>query len=361
VHELSIDWERRLDNAFPTLAEELGRSGYATVGIVANTRYAGAHTGLARGFDRYEDYRLSAQQILRMTRLCRQAVKVWSDLRGAPVGDDPDRIAAAHVNARFLRWLDRRSDRSYFAFLNYYDAHAPYLPPEPFWSQFLDDVPRRSMPIDGRSMSPPAVALRRSAYDGAIAHLDHELGALFDALIKRGALDNTLIIITADHGEEFAEHGLMGHGHSLYTQSVRVPLVLVWPGRLPSRMRVAEPISLAQIPGTIADLVGSRNPFPGPSLARHWQDGPATEPTASTSALTYARNLPKNYPVSHGSLASARLGQYRYIRTGRDTIGELYDHGADSMETRNLAREPSLGRVLRQLRDTVGGVMPRRR
>lgn len=361
AHELSIDWEQRLDDSFPTLAEALRRRGYATVGIVGNTRYAGAHTGLARGFARYEDYRLSARHILQMTRLSREALKLWSVLRGQPISEESERVAAPDVNARFLRWLDRRHNAPYFAFLNYYDAHAPYLPPEPFWNRFLGDVPQSSMSVEPGRASAASIALRRSAYDGAIAYLDHEIGALFDALITRGALDNTMVIITADHGEEFSEHGMTGHGHSLYAPSVRVPLIFVWPGRLPSALRIGEPISLSQVPATIMDLVGGPGTFPGPSMSYLWKGGAPPEPTASTSALTYARNLPVNYPVSRGSLASARLGRYRYIRTGSDSIGELYDHAVDPMETRNLVAEPLLAPILRQLRDTVGRVMPAHR
>ncbi len=362
VHELSIDWTAPLDGSFPTLAEELSTAGYATVGIVANTEYLSAETGIGRGFGHYEDYRFTVEEILRWTGLSKAIVGLWKGLRHSPPGDLPGRIGAEDISRRFLRWLDHRASRGtggpFFAFLNYYDAHGPYFPPEPFWSRALPGEPRRPVTVLPGAWSVSAVTLGRRAYQGAVAYLDGQIGALLDSLRARGALRETLVIVAGDHGEEFFEHGLMGHGNSLYAPSVRVPLLLVWPGHLPSS-RVRDPVSLAGLPATVMDLLGRSGPFPGPSLAGYWSGRPPP-PVAVTSGVTFARNLPAWYPVSHGALASARLGRYRYIWTPTDSLGQLYDHEADPMETSNLVKEPWAAPILRALRDTVAAMLPRR-
>jgi arylsulfatase A-like enzyme len=355
VQELSIDWKVSLDRAYPTLAEELRRSGYATVGIVANTEYAGAGTGLARGFDHYEDHRLSFAAVAEWTGLARASTRQLRRLRRLPPGEEAGRIGAEEINRRILHWLDRRPNRPFFAFLNYFDAHAPYFPPEPFWSRALPGEPRKPQAVMPGTWSVPAVSLGRRAYQGAIGYLDAQIGALFDSLRVRGVMQEALVIIASDHGEEFFEHGLMGHGNSLYAPSVRIPLLMAWPDRLPRGLRVAEPVSLASIPATLMELLGRPGPFPGPSLAGYWGGRPPAA-AAVVSGVTYARNLPDWYPVSRGALESARLGRYRYISSPRDSLGQLYDHSVDPEEFQNLAREPWAAAVIAGLRDTLRAI-----
>lgn len=357
-HELSIDWGTRLDAAWPTLAEALRSAGYATGGFVANTEYVSGETGLGRGFAHYEDYRLSAANALRWATLGKAAAGLWRALRRPPPSDIQGRIAADEINRRFLRWLDRLAGHPYFAFLNYYDAHAPYFPPEPFWSRFLPEEPRRPRAVAPGAWSLQAVTVGRRAYQGAIAYLDQEIGALLDSLRVRGTLRRTLVIVVGDHGEEFFEHGLMGHGNSLYAPSVRVPFLMVWPGRIPAA-RISDPVSLASVPKTVLELLGREGPFPGQSLSGFWA-GARPQPVAVISAVSFARNLPAHYPVSQGAMASARLGRYRFLSSPGDTIGQLYDHDHDPYETRNLAGEPWAASILRALRDTATANLPGR-
>ena len=359
MQELSIDYLVTLDRTFPTLAEVLGRLGYATVGIVANTQYAGAGTGLARGFDHYEDYRLALPEIMQWTGLSKRWVKLLRRLNRLPPFDQSNRIGAEQINRRLLRWLDRRPNRPFFAFLNYFDAHAPYFPAEPYWSRALPGEPRRPQTVTPGTWSVPSVSLGRRAYQGAIGYLDAQIGALFDSLRVRGVMQEALVIIASDHGEEFFEHGLMGHGNSLYAPSVRIPLLMAWPGHLPRGRRVADPVSLASIPATLMELLGREGPFPGPSLAGYWLARPPG-PAAVVSGVTFARNLPDWYPVSQGWLNSARLGRYRYIWSQRDSLGELFDHKLDPEESRNLAGELWAAPILAALRDTLRAIRPGR-
>jgi arylsulfatase A-like enzyme len=252
-----------------------------------------------------------------------------------PPLDGAGRIPAESVSRRFLSWLERRPPRPYFAFLNFYDAHAPYSAPEPFWSRFLPGEGRRAIPIRAMRRGDPTETSARRAYAAAIAHLDSEIGRLLGSMLERGFLDNTLVVVTADHGEEFNEHAALGHGQTLHTQAIRVPLLLFWPGHLPPT-RVATPISLARLPATIMDLVGRPGPFPGPSLVPLWRGGAAPQ-VAAISTVTSAPVRNGRSTEARRSLASVQVGRFHYIQYPGDSVGRLYDHVTDPLEMRNLA------------------------
>jgi arylsulfatase A-like enzyme len=188
-----------------------------------------------------------------------------------------------------------------------------------------------------REWDPNAIQGSRDAYDASIAYLDHELGRLFRALDQRGLLRNTIVVVTSDHGEEFGEHGMIGHANGLYRPSVMVPLVLVAPGVQPRRVNT--PVSIRDVSSTLLDLLAfPEHPLPGHSLARFWMDSAqastAFDPVITT--LRYGPRLPDWYPVSHGPVRSILDGRWRYI-VQRDGAQELYDFEADSLEQNNLA------------------------
>jgi arylsulfatase A-like enzyme len=131
--ELSANWEAALDDTYPTIAEILGSRGYSTGGFVANRIYAASEFGLDRGFQHYEDYPISLGEILQSSRAVMDFDVDYGALRrrmGGPayLGMKDQR----EISRSFLRWLERVDDRPFFAFLNYFDAHAPYLPPAGF-------------------------------------------------------------------------------------------------------------------------------------------------------------------------------------------------------------------------------------
>jgi arylsulfatase A-like enzyme len=349
--ELSIDWDRPLDTTFPTLAEELGRAGYSTLGIVGNTAYASSETGLGRGFDRYEDYQLTLRRALAMPSLTRRMLDRKREWLHEPPLDGAGRISAESVSRRLLSWLERRPPQPYFAFLNFYDAHAPYSAPEPFWGRFVPGETQRAIPIRATRRGDPTESTGRRAYDAAIAHLDSEIGLLIGQMLERGFLDNTLVVVTADHGEEFNEHAALGHGQTLHTQAVRVPLLLFWPGHL-QPTRVTTPVSLARLPSTIMDLVGQSGPFPGPSLVPLWRGDPSPQ-VAAISTVTFAARSDEPTAEARRSLASVQVGRFRYIQYPGDSIGRLYDHVTDPLEMSNLTWTRTADSVLGPLRDSM--------
>ena len=294
-HEISADWNAPLDATYTTLAEVFDAHGYATAGIVANLGYTSYETGLGRGFFHYEDYTLSLGQIAADSTLVTTIADNFRVRRMIGNDEHLNRKSAADVNERALRWLSQRRERPFFLFLNYFDAHEPYLAPPPFDAKFgRRAFPRRSAlhhllydPAVGR-MTDDEVREEIAAYNGAIAYLDEQLSRLFDELRRRNLTDNLLVVITSDHGEELGEHDLFDHGSSLFLPEIHVPLIVHFPPRVPRGHRVTTPVSLGDLAATIVDLLDmtSGAAMPGESLARFWSARPPEEPTAALSEVS---------------------------------------------------------------------------
>lgn len=341
--ELGVDWVTPLPARDTTLAEALAARGYRTGAMVANISYTGPWTGLDRGFARYEGATVSLMQVVRST-----AVGSWLtelpllERHLPPAMSDYRRKTAREVNAALLAWLDHSGSRPFFAFLNYQDAHEPYLPQAPFDTAFAT-LPYPPPPAPRHPTAHLSARPRdMRPYDQAIAYIDHEVGRLLDALAERGLLDNTLVIITSDHGEEFGEHGVWGHGHTLYRNALQVPLILQLAGRVPAGVVVEHAVSLRDLPATVLALVapGTRSPFPGAPLTRHL--GPDV-PSGSDSLLVatnWAPRRPPWDPTSRGDLQAVYTDSAALIRDVARQA-ELYVFPADSAEQHDLATDPA--------------------
>ena len=385
-HELIDEWMTPLDARVPMLAEYLGEHGYATAGFVANLVYCSQNSGLARGFTHYEDYILQNLSPLRTAGLVHQASKAIFDLINAfdivplhPLRDAvhrwfvlDQRKDAAAIDRAFLHWLTERQQpqRPFFAFLNFLDAHQPYVLPPRAPHPFLNHSPTRDEyravcerweVLDKTKLPPSCITLARDLYDDGLKFIDDQLGLLFDELGRRGVLDHTLIIVTSDHGEGLGEHGLFDHGESLYQTEIRVPLLIVPPSGLDSPVVVDETVSLRDLPATIVGLAGMRegSPFPGESLSRFWRhpiptdDRSPREHTPVISELAAPNPLKPNQgrsPASHGPLISLSEGGYVYIRNDKDGSEHLFNEREDPREIDDRAHLPSMRPVLERLR-----------
>lgn len=346
--DLSLGWQTPLDGSSRTLAETFGAHGYATAGFVANMRYTTREYGLDRGFSHYSDYAVSPSQIIGSTMLGRRVILTsnWALGRYVLVG----RKDAARVIDDFLRWRATNEERPFFAFLNFFDAHDPYAPSAPYDVMFGPEPPTRAVdPL--RPYSTDDVRGLRDAYDGAIASLDAQLARLFSELRRSGELQRTIVVVTSDHGEEFAEHGHLGHGSGLHFPALHVPLVIHYPPSVPPAV-VGESVSLVDVPQTILDLAGLRETaIAGFSLRPFWDargsGGPARSPILSE--LYWAPNQPSRYLVSGGNMRSLVRGRLHYI-AGPGTREELYDIVADPFETRNRLADSTLAADLETLR-----------
>jgi arylsulfatase A-like enzyme len=373
---------RALDDRLPTLAEVLTERGYATAGFVGNLTFANHNYGLDRGFARFEDYPVSFWQIVFSSGLGRRLASIDGLRRGLGLDGELNRVPAAEVTDRFLRWHEGRdSHRPFFAFLNYFDAH------EPLRSMVeagpVVPLTYRNSLVTGESIHfqiPPGYQNRffevyRQAYEAAIGQMDREVGRLVESLKEDGDLDRTLVIVASDHGELIGEYNLFGHESSLYQPTLWVPLVMRLPGRTPAGTHVTSPVSTRDLAATILDLVGQAGatgsesgpvvgppaPIPGRSLASQW--GPAADTTTHGPAYAYLRRGPSPRvapwaPVVRGpQMESVIDGSMQYILNG-DGSEELYPVGIDPSRAVNLAGEARATGSLRELRMALAELWP---
>ena len=392
-HQLGVAWNRPLDETYPTLAGLLGSRGYATAAFVANTHYCSYETGLLRGFAHSEDYVLPYLLPFRTSWLFDRAVGDLTSLgeylgQAFDVGPlrplydswltpytlDEWRKDAGSINRAFLDWLGRRPQpaRPFFAFLNYYDAHSPYVLPTAAGYRF-GLAPRRASDflfltsqwtsVNRLTLRPAYRKLAEDSYDNCIAFLDEQVGVLVRELGRSGVLDHTWLIVTADHGEGMGEHGLFDHGESLYAQEIHVPLVIVPPAGRRAARNVREPVSLRDLPATILDVVGlaGRSSFPGRSLAPLWRDrASGSNPTAETGPVLSELPSPSpgdpnrgRSPARKGPLVAIAEGDFVYIRNMGDRAEELYNEREDPGETRDLGHDPASRPTLERLRSAL--------
>ncbi len=367
-HELSAAWLTPLDDTFPTLAERFDQIGYATAGFAANTTYCPQEFGLGRGFAHYEDHRNSLQRVL-MGVPARETV--WKAL-GVREPVNPDHKfglkTAEEINANFLAWLaGKPADRPFFAFLNYYDSHGPYLSPPEFATKFSPKRPRGdiwSRKLD--QWGPAEISELHDAYDGTVSYLDAQVGALIAELEARGGLKDTIVVVTSDHGEQFGEHGLLEHANSLYLPLLNVPLIIVAPTQVPAGRRVSAFVSLRDLPATLLGLSGAAGPsgFPGASLAQYWEAAGGPDPQPLLSEVDQAYDAyPDSYPARKGPMKSVVYRDIHYIKNLGSGAEELYDLTTDPDERDNLAgtqvqRLDEFRAYLQRLLQT-GGTPPR--
>ncbi|HEY7461989.1 MAG TPA: sulfatase-like hydrolase/transferase, partial [Gemmatimonadota bacterium] len=375
-HELIAHWQDALDDTHPTLAEVLGAAGYVSGGFVANMEYAGYESGLHRGFVNFEDYPVSAAELALSSSLAHAVINNQALRNLTGEHQILGRKLAEDVNRNFLDWLSRQDpERPFFAFLNYFDAHSIYLPPDPWDAEFGSEAERDMTGtwhfkrrarhrLKDRTATPAQIQVELDSYDGSIAYVDHEVGRLLDELERRRILDDTIVVVTADHGEHFGEHDRFGHDNSLYRQLVQVPLVIRFPARAPAGAIVSEPVSLRDLPATLLDLAGlGRGGIGGASLASLWGETVPAETSRTIMSEWAAGSLtPRGLEANPGRLEHAldflrvKLGMeaaekrelevlmkslvaddHHYIRNG-DGTEELYHFGSDPAEVQDLAR-----------------------
>jgi arylsulfatase A-like enzyme len=353
--DFTADWEVPLGPTPRTLAEFFTDRGYAASAFVANLYYLKEFWGIDRGFPRWDDHPVSWAMMAQnewFTSTAANKVREVAELHREFVSKP-----AAEVRRDFVRWLDRTGPQPFFAMLNFFDAHLPYGPIEPHTPLFAQPGDRYWLDNNTHAYTPDELAELTDSYDSAIRHVDYELAVLFEELSRRNVLDDTVVIITSDHGEEFGEHDprLLEHGNSLYIQSIRVPLMIRYPQTVPPGVRVPAPVSIADIPATILDLIGaSPTEFPGHSLAGQWRDDGHEVPRATpaiSELSTQGEGVPF-HPVSKGHMRSIVAGSMHYIIAGEEHEN-LFDLASDPQELHDLAAdplwEPELDRMRRLL------------
>ncbi|MCP4903317.1 MAG: sulfatase [bacterium] len=276
-----------LDGIFNPLADDahilpqfMRAEGYRTAGIVANIQLS-PQFGFDKGFDLLD----IGTTYLHWTGLH----KALSRLGLTDYRDIYPRYNASQLTNRALDWIDEQLDEDdsspLFMYLHYTDPHAPYRPPQAHdrWREFAGEQAREieeppfSPTWEGHLTGVRAEALV-ARYDAEIAYFDSQFKRFVDELKRLGIYEQSLIIFTADHGEEFAEHGGWAHGHSLYNELLHVPLIFKYPNGLyaENRPRVETIVALVDVIPTIRDVLGAAWPekgFRGRSLLQLPVDG----------------------------------------------------------------------------------------
>jgi arylsulfatase A-like enzyme len=203
-----------------TLAEILGQAGYKT-GAVVGGPWMKKVFGLNKGFDYYDDQDISSVN----GRL------------------------APQINASALKWLDEVGRNKFFLFLNYFDPHSPYRPPIEYAKKFLPE----NTNLQGRNT---ILEERVALYDAEIFYMDYFIGALVASIKQNRLYENSMIIITSDHGELFGEHGKHGHGSYLFQEEIHVPLIVKYPGTEIAPDQTDIPVQLNDIMAMILTRLG---------------------------------------------------------------------------------------------------------
>lgn len=270
-----------------TLAEHLKEKGFRTGGFVG-AFVLDRRWGIAQGFEHFFD-----------------------DFDLDKFGDTPSMDAiqrpGSEVVDHALEWLAEDRRQPFFAWVHLYDPHTPYAAPEPYRSRF------------------PATA--SGAYDAEIAATDAQVGRLLDALEEQGRLEETLVVVTGDHGEMLGEHGEQTHGFFIYDAAVRIPLLMAGPG-LPARA-IKDQVRIVDVMPTVLALLGLSPP---PAV-----QGVSLLPLARGERLSLVAHSESWYPRYHygwSELQSIQDGRYKYIKAPR---AELYDLSGDPHELQDLA------------------------
>ncbi len=300
-HSVRENGAHALPTEMITAAELFRDSGYRT-GAFVGAYVLDARWGLDQGFDVYSgSFDASSADVFSLADLQRTADRVADDA---------------------LAWLGQSSEKPFFAWAHFYDPHTPYTPPPAVGERFADP------------------------YAGEIAFTDSQLARLLKSLEERGQLRNTIVVVAADHGEGFGEHGENGHGLLLYEETLHVPLIVRAPGLAPGR-RVSVPVSLVDVLPTLTELARVKAPaqVQGQSLVSLARGGD------EHATPIYAETVYPRRRFGWSALRVLRDGPWKVIESSEP---ELYDVASDARENRDLssARNDVLRRALHRLRET---------
>jgi arylsulfatase A-like enzyme len=313
--------DRRLSAGMPTLATVLKSAGYTTGGFVSY-EFLRRRYGFHAGFDHFDDFTTDLE-----------------DNEG-----EYSRATGPLLNAQIIPWVEANAGRPFFLFLHYFDVHVHYDPPPPYDTMFDPDYVGPDLRRFTHNPAIHANMPRRhlehfiALYDGEIRHTDAVIGEVISTIERLGIGSQTLVIVTADHGDEFFEHGGKGHGKTLYEEVLMVPLLMRWPQGLPAGRVIDVPASLVDLAPTVYELVGLAPPtgLEGRSLVP-FLFGEDAAPVA-----IYAHLHDRRRPIIS---ATVRMGHEKYVQDLHAPRAELYDLERDPGEQENRFEGASAGEL----------------
>jgi arylsulfatase A-like enzyme len=303
--------------AWMATVPELLRAQAFTTGAITEDGWVTFALGFGRGFDTYQEN------------------------KGSDVMHPSGQVDVTFGAAK--EWLRRYRDRRFFLFLHTYQVHFPYVPPPEYAPMFADQVP---------ADAPPAV--RDAAdYDREIRFTDDTLRDLFATMRELHLDEDTVVVLTADHGEAFGEHGCFFHGDQLYDEVTHVPL-MIWGAGIPAGVRVPQPVGLIDVMPTILDLGGVRIPAQamGESLVQALSSGRARAGRHLFTESWAAKPCMPDYQQPGFVVREGTRKLARYRRSGVFSY-ELYDLASDPLErTNRYAADAADTRALQTAVDT---------
>jgi len=360
---------KTLDDGYTTLAELLRDAGYRTFLYSANP-HVSSLGNLSQGFER-EEHPWSpawADEALRIVREklpvedhsseLRSRIEAWERGQGQLLSWNVKATGELAQRA-LLQWLDQSdAERPFFAFLNYMEAHRPTIPtrehrgrvmtPEQVERSYAVDrswLPMWEYTFGLREYSAEELELTRLTYDAALTELDDHFGRLIEALERRGALFNTVVVLTADHGEHLGEQHMLDHQYSLYQVLLRVPLVLYYPPRVPAG-RDARPVMSHDLFLTLLELARVDPPadagrggavsllHPLAERVRLAEDPASSELGVQAVRAAHPDWDPRPWQRRLRAIVDPAR---RKLIEGSDARRELYDLAGDPLESRDLA------------------------
>jgi arylsulfatase A-like enzyme len=328
-----------LDDIYPTIGEAMQARGYRTGAFSANTLFFTRRQGFGRGFHHFEDNYLSVPDAFLNSSLYGYLFEYYGLRKALNYEGVPYRRLAIEINRSALNWIDQKNDKPFFVFINYFDVHDPYTPPEPYLSKYgqtqgglINGFVERYHP----DVTPEQLQSEIDAYDGSINYVDDQIKALFAELDLRGELENTIVIITSDHGESLGEHGLLQHSASLYRQEIHVPLI-VWGAGVPAGEVIDTPVSTIALPSTILEFLGVNDgTFPSQPLTLLFEGNVPADWAMPISEVAQMVGAAEQNPSTHGEMKAVVGDEMQYIV--HETFGvELYNWRNDPEEVQNLA------------------------
>lgn len=331
VHGVNSFRQRLAPEAY-TLAEALQQAGYATAAFVSGPTVM-AQYGFDQGFAFYDESMAEPDR-------ARSSRGITSPGLVTLVGDHLERWHAAGRQAPF------------FVFLHMWDVHYDYAPPAPYDRMFDPDYAgdvnandfERNARLNAR-MDPRDLQHVIALYDGEIRFTDEHLGRIVAQLAAFGVLDDTIVAVTSDHGDEFFEHGMKGHAKTLYDEVLHVPLVVRYPRRIAFGQRVAQQVRLMDLPPTILGLAGVPVPeqLGNRDMAEEHRSADLTSSIAGRGARRPVPALPafSRNTVFLSVQESVRTPAAKLIRRTQPRAGKdetyLFDLVTDAAEQKNLA------------------------
>lgn len=341
--------ENRLAGEFETLAEAFSAKGYHTHAIVTNT-WLRSQFGLSQGFAVY-DHRTPEEPPPGLYSYA--AFRAFRRFALRPPSHPPE--SASDVVDRALRLLGDTPPTPLFLWLHFNDAHDPYAPPRRHLPQvagyrgaFRATSGRIVRLREGNRVSADDRRRIKALYHGEIEYMDACLGRLFAGIRDAGLQDHTIVAVVADHGEEFWEHGSVGHGHTLHTELLKVPFVLSFPGQVSAGVVGEMPVTLVDLAPTLRHLAGLPEGLTHGQALMDTMRPPAADRPRVAEALEF-----------FWELKSAAVGKWKLILDPVSGDARLFDVAADPWERFDVSREYPM--VVETLQDTLTAALSRYR